>query len=359
MSGTDVSTAIPGEVKSSPLFTVFTPTYDRAHTLHRAYDSLTAQTLRDFEWLIVDDGSRDGTRALVETWARQAPFPIRYLYQEHGGLNVAFNRAVHAARGEFFVTIDSDDGCVPQALERLNWNWEQIPPEERERFTGVTALCVDQHGQLHGTRFPRDVLDSDSVEIRYRYALKGGKWGFHRTGVLKRHLQEEPGQVYIVADVVWSSIAQEYKTRFVNEVLHVYWVCPTQGSSITHTPVSRTSAAANKTWNRIALNRDLKWFRHAPLRFLRHAANYSRFSLWVGTGFRPQWRELRPLARCLWILTLPVAVGAFARDKLQERQRARAGAGSGTAPAGGQRSAPSAVMTTRARDNGPRVAEEP
>ena len=69
----------------SVLFTVFTPTYNRAHTLHRVYDSLCAQTLRDFEWLVIDDGSTDGTADLIANWAKSADFPIRYFKQEHSG----------------------------------------------------------------------------------------------------------------------------------------------------------------------------------------------------------------------------------------------------------------------------------
>ena len=56
------------------VFTVFTATYNRAHVLHRVYDSLRAQTFRDFEWLVVDDGSTDGTGALVEGWRAEADF---------------------------------------------------------------------------------------------------------------------------------------------------------------------------------------------------------------------------------------------------------------------------------------------
>jgi glycosyltransferase involved in cell wall biosynthesis len=312
---------------SPPLFTVFTATYNRAHTLPRAYESLKAQTLRSFEWVVVDDGSQDETRALVEGWAREASFPIRYYHQENGGKHRAFNRAVREARGELFAPLDSDDGLLPQALERLRWHWEQIPALERGRFTGVTGLCVDQHGTLVGARFPEDVLDSDSIEIRYRYALTGGKWGFHRTDVLRRHpFPEEPGRRYVIEDLVWSAIAQELRTRFVNEAFYAYWITRSEWTTNTNTPNLARTAPGHAAWNRVALNRDLRWARHAPLRFLRHAANFARFSLWTGTGVRAQWRELRPAARCLWLATLPAGVGAYARDKLRERLHPRGAA---------------------------------
>ena len=85
---------------SPPLFTVFTPTFNRAHTLGRVYESLSSQTLRDFEWLIIDDGSTDGTDALVERFRQAASFPIRYEYQSNQGKNAAFNREVGLAQGE-------------------------------------------------------------------------------------------------------------------------------------------------------------------------------------------------------------------------------------------------------------------
>src|SRR5579872_2682653 len=140
------------------LFTVFTPTYNRASTLPRVYESLKAQTFRGFEWLIVDDGSTDSTREIVEKW--QAEFPIRYIYQRNQGKPAAYNRAVAEARGELFLFIDSDDACLPEALERLKYHWDGIPAGERGKFSAVTALCKDQHDCLCGEKFPCDVLDS-------------------------------------------------------------------------------------------------------------------------------------------------------------------------------------------------------
>jgi GT2 family glycosyltransferase len=95
-----------------PLFTVFTPTYNRAHTIGRVYESLRAQTFRDLEWLVVDDGSKDNTREVVEGFAREAGFPIRYVYKENGGKHTARNLAVKHASGELFLVLDSDDSCV-------------------------------------------------------------------------------------------------------------------------------------------------------------------------------------------------------------------------------------------------------
>ena len=101
------------------MITVFTPAYNRAHLIHRVYDSLKAQTYREFEWIIVDDGSSDNTEEVVKGYMVQDNFfDIRYFYQTNQGKHMATNRAVQEARGELFITIDSDDGCKPQDTGR-------------------------------------------------------------------------------------------------------------------------------------------------------------------------------------------------------------------------------------------------
>lgn len=297
----------------SPAFTVFTPTYNRAHTLHRVYESLASQTLRDFEWLIVDDGSTDGTAAIVRGWQPTADFPIRYFSQQNRGKHAAFNRGVREARGMLFLPLDSDDACVPSALERFQCHWQSIPEDRREAFSGVTALCMDGAGQLIGTRFPRAVIDSDSLEMRYRFKAVYENWGFHRTDVLRQHPFPDNVEGYVPEGIVWSRIARQYKTRFVNEVLRIYHL--DQPSLMRGSSPAR-HAAGVRLAELMTLNTDLDYFRYAPLEFCRVAARYVRLSLHVGTSLTEQWRQITTAAgRMLWLLALPVGYVLYARDK--------------------------------------------
>ena len=143
------------------VFTVFTPTFNRALTLHRVYQCLEGQTFRDFEWLIVDDGSSDSTGDLVAMWAKTASFPVRYWRQENLGKHVAFNRGVERANGAFFLTLDSDDWCVPEALARLKSHWDSIPEKVRDDFSAVTVLCKTEEGEIVGEPFPNEFVDSN------------------------------------------------------------------------------------------------------------------------------------------------------------------------------------------------------
>lgn len=263
-------------------FTVFTPTYNRAKTLHRVYDSLCAQTFRDFEWLIVDDGSTDDTRERVHVWQAQADFPIRYFYQQNAHKKVAHNLGISEAQGELFLTLDSDDSCKPQALERLLFHWQSIPEELRAGFSAVTVLCEKESGEVVGTLFPADDaggwIDSDSVEMSYRYKVRGEKWGFQRTDVLREFpFEHEEVAGLIPENVVWERISERYKTRFVNEALRVYHDGEDQVTRARPDQHALGHAIACKSM----LEHGARYFLYAPLRLLDVAMSFARFNYHV------------------------------------------------------------------------------
>lgn len=204
-------------------FTVFTPTYNRAHTLLRPYESLCAQHFRDFEWLIVDDGSSDQTDELVEGWIAEGRLNIRYLRQENGGKHRAFNHGVREAAGELFVPLDSDDWCTPDALERFDFHWGAIPEAQRGNFSGVGCLCRDEYGNPVGKGYPEAPLDASLLDLLRQQALIGEKWGCHRTELLRQHpFPEYPGERFVPEALVWNRLARQYRMRFVNEGLRIY-----------------------------------------------------------------------------------------------------------------------------------------
>lgn len=106
-------------MKYQPYMTVFTPAYNRAHTLPRLYESLKNQTADGFEWIVINDGSTDGTEELLEKWSGEDNrFDFSYLTVENGGKPRAINRGVTMARGKYFFLVDSDDYLTPDAVEK-------------------------------------------------------------------------------------------------------------------------------------------------------------------------------------------------------------------------------------------------
>lgn len=201
-------------------FTVFTPSYNRAGLLDRLYNSLKEQTFKDFEWLIVDDGSTDNTEEIVRSYQDEGVLNIRYIKKENGGKHTAVKKGVEEAQGELFLMIDSDDYFTPYGIEGFNEEWEKI--EDKENYSSVCCVCKDTKGRIIGTKFPKDVIDSNSMEIREKYGVLGDKAAFTRTDVYREYpFPVFKGERFITEAVVDDLVAMKYKTRFVNKIFCV------------------------------------------------------------------------------------------------------------------------------------------
>lgn len=132
-------------------FTVFTPSYNRAHTLERCYKSVILQKESSLEWLIIDDGSTDNTKSLVDSFIDEKKITIRYIYQENSGKQAAWNRAIQEARGEFFVGLDSDDALLPDSLNKALGG---IPKHSlSEKILGVRAIAISCKRKVADSKF--------------------------------------------------------------------------------------------------------------------------------------------------------------------------------------------------------------
>jgi len=295
-------------------FTVFTPTFNRASSLPMVFASLKAQTFQDFEWLIVDDGSTDATEFLVRQWQDDSPFPIRYFRQNNGGKHRAMNHGAREAKGMLFLTLDSDDCCLPCALQRLWIHWQGIPESKRSGFSAVTALCGDSQGRVIGDSFPKDIFDSDTISCRDRYGIQGDKWGFQRTDVLREFpFPEIPGERYIAQSVVWNRIARKYQTRFINEILKTVEYRK-DGLS--------TSSARLRVRNPIGAK--LYYAEHlqvaaTPRAKMKAAINYIRFSLHGHMSLREIITGAG--APCYVLGCFVVGILAYCHDRIQLRNR--------------------------------------
>ena len=293
-----------------PKFTVFTPTYNRSGTLVRVYECLLSQSFKNFEWLIVDDGSTDETNKLISKWSAEGKLDIVHLRQQNWGKHVAFNRGVDRARGELFLPLDSDDICTPVALERFLHHWTDIPMEVRGKFSGVTCHCMDEYGRIIGSTFPSAVEDAWPVQFLSNRRISGEKWGFHRTDVLRKfRFPEIAGERFVPEGLIWNRIGCHYKMRFINESLRVYKALPGGLSSS-----SIRLRAANPV-STCAYYRE-KSELHLPLRVRAKAAvNYSRFYFHGRRNDRIVALGLK--LSFLGLAVLPIGYAAYTLDRMR------------------------------------------
>ena len=202
------------------MITVFTPAYNRADLLPRLYDSLKRQTCRDFEWVVVDDGSTDGTEKLFENWLLQADFSIVYKKKENGGKQRAVNMGVQLAKGDIFFIVDSDDRLTDNSLETvLKW-FDTI--KDKEGFGGVAGLKGYSTDKIVGSTFEGEYKDATSLD-RDRYNIKGDKAEVFYTEMLRRFpFPEFEGEKFVPEALVYNRIASAgYKLRWFNEITYI------------------------------------------------------------------------------------------------------------------------------------------
>ena len=214
--------------------TVFTPTYNRRELLRRAYASLTRQTVRDFEWLIVDDGSTDGTDDEVKKWIDEGLISIRYHYRENGGKMRAHNTGTSLARGELFVCLDSDDYFTDTAVEELLGAYDAAQSARKSGMPigGVVAHkgCTDEK-LLGKNDFPAD--ETSTLFGLYLKGFSGETTLMYVTALLKRFpFPEIEGEKYVPEDYIYDKID---KVCVLAVLPRIVTVCEIVGGGYTET----------------------------------------------------------------------------------------------------------------------------
>lgn len=202
------------------MITIFTPTYNRAYSLPRLYESLCKQSDSDFEWLIVNDGSTDNTDELVKSYIADNRISINYIVKKNGGKHRAINRGVAEAKGELFFIVDSDDFLTPDAIKAIKHVF--APIKEMESYAGICGLKVYLSGEKVGGECDFDILDCNALDFRYKFHVKGDMAEVFRTEVLKQYpFPEFDDERFCPEALVWNRIALKYKLRYAYQRIYV------------------------------------------------------------------------------------------------------------------------------------------
>lgn len=243
--------------------TVFTPAYNRAHTIGRTYESLLRQTCKDFEWLVVDDGSTDNTRELVEGWAQEGKISIRYIWQKNQGMHGAHNTAYANISTELNVCIDSDDYMPDDAVEIIVSFWKNnYRDEDKDRIAGIIGLDADTSGNVLGAEFPQDLKETT---LRDYYEVLGGsgdKKLVYRTEVVKKYPPYPlfEGEKYVGLALLYNMIDEDYKLLVCNQVM----------VNVDYQPEGSSFSMWKQYWN------NPKGFAHFRKFDMQHAKSFKR-----------------------------------------------------------------------------------
>lgn len=202
---------------NNTILTVFTPTFNRAYTLHKCYESLKRQTNKNFKWLIIDDGSTDNTKEIVDKWINENEVDIRYYYQKNQGMHGAHNTAYELIDTEINTCIDSDDYMTDDAIEKIVDFWNE---NKYRGLAGFVALDAYKDGQIIGTQFPSNINETTYFDIYNTLDVKGDKKFIYRSDLTK--LYPYPifeGEKYVSLAYKYAKLDDNYKLGLMNEVV--------------------------------------------------------------------------------------------------------------------------------------------
>ena len=201
--------------------TILTPTYNRETQLKALFQSLQGQTVKDFEWLIVDDGSTDTTHSTVEQFKDMSAFPIKYIYKNNGGKHTALNVGIKEICSKLTFIFDSDDRLTPDAVQTVLAYHQNY--KNSKGLCGYSFLRLFPDGEINGKPFARNEWIASLIESRINSDdAAADKAEIYYTDILKKYpFPEYPGEKFLGEDIVWIRIAKQYKMVHINKGIYI------------------------------------------------------------------------------------------------------------------------------------------
>lgn len=203
------------------MITVLTPTFNREGVLRSLWDSLQKQTVKDFEWLVVDDGSTDGTKNLITQLQEKSDFPIRYIYKSNGGKHTALNVGIQTICSELTFIVDSDDCVTDDAVESILKIHKKY--RSQNNICGYAFLRAFPDGKVNGKKFDVNEKIGSYIDVR----VNGDDTGADKAEVFKTHCLKEfpfpeyPNEKFLGEDLVWVRMARKYEMVHINKAIYV------------------------------------------------------------------------------------------------------------------------------------------
>lgn len=259
-------------------FTLFTPCYNGAKVIRRVFDSVESQTYTNFEWIIVNDGSKDSSKEIIEKLIEKSPVRdrIRFINQENQGKHTAWRNALEVATGDLWLPSDCDDSFLPETLEFFNGVANKIDILNNN-YSGINVCCYDPDSKkMIGTPYPTDGFVSDNIELQYKYHIAGEHWGCLRIDVMRMFPFPTIKGAYYNENYLWFSfVINGYKNISYNKALRAYFFEP--------------QSLCNDKSTRFNRNRSYMWLHYSWWEVRKAGPIVMRYSI---KGYINMWKVL-------------------------------------------------------------------
>ena len=305
---------------NSPFVTIFTPTFNRAHTLKRVFKSLLAQSKYDFEWLVVDDGSTDATPELIAAFQQNTPFPIRYFHQKNQGKHVATNKGLLEAKGNFFLCLDSDDALASEILTILKTRWGSLQKNQQNEIKIILSSCYNgTKSSLIGPtplKTNMDITPNNGLEYILKNRIDFDVCAFVNTAFSRNFIFPSDKDLGFVPEAyIWNKMYRASKILLLSEVGKIVYY---QQDGITKNIIKSYSNDARGRYlyfvDNLNRNTDMM-LKYAPKRYVKDIIQMGRMTLHAHYIYTKPSKDINNnLTKSLYYLFFPLAYIFYLRD---------------------------------------------
>lgn len=294
-------------MNTDPTITIFTPTYNRGHLLKDLYESLLKQTIKDFEWIIIDDGSKDNTSEVVNVFIKEEKIAIHYLWKENEGKHIAINEGVELAKGELFFIVDSDDILPSESLEIVLEKYQKVKNDIT--VSGIGGRIGGRRGGIIGSEnYYEDVLLT-SLELRFGRNIQGDMAEVYKTQILKKYpFPKFEGEKFCPEALIWQKIDQKYKMLWFSDIIYECEYLQ-GGLSDTIVKIRKNSPKASCLYYS-----NLSKYKIPFVQKLKAVVNYWRFAYYDKVSFT---KKLEKVSLFLSIIVFPLSFLMILKDRKQ------------------------------------------
>lgn len=284
--------------------TIFTPTYNRANLLPRLYESLCRQTIRNFEWLVVDDGSVDNTEEVIRHFINENKVDIRYFKQKNKGKHCAINKGVQEAKGELFFIVDSDDYLIDASCEIALNRYEKV--SDNSQIAGIVGRRGYSNTEAIGTSKRYKDLVCSIFDFRYRYKVEGDMAEIFRTEILKHHpFPEIENEKFCPESLVWNRIGKSYDMLWFSDIIYI---CEYLEGGLTANIFNVRKKSPTTV---LAYYSELEKYNIPILKKIKANINFWRFAKFVDRSFFAKLKEVNPIYS---LIGLPLSLVFLFKD---------------------------------------------
>lgn len=260
------------------IISVVTPTFNRAYRLEALYNSLKEQTFRDFEWIIIDDGSTDNTDELIKKFIAEDQFNILYIQQENQGKHAALNNAIKLCKSVLFFIVDSDDELLSNSLEYIHSKYQNI--KDNDKIAGLSGRRGYKNGSVIGNNLKYDEIICNAIDLRYKMKVKGDMAEVFKTRILKNYLFPVfDKEKFCPEALVWNRIALDFDMLWFNEIIYIGEYLP-DGLTSKIFEIRKKSPQASCLYYR-----ELATLKIPFTQKIKATINYLRFSIYSNDPF--------------------------------------------------------------------------